>query len=204
MTTQNRRPAAPAPRPASAKTPEEMVKEAARLIIQAMGRDLTEEGLLETPDRVARAWLGEFRPDSTPEEELAGMVMEEKYDQMLIVKGIPIRSHCEHHLLPWYGNVALAYIPNERTVGLSKLTRMVQAAQRGLTIQERVTEVLANAMQEVLRPMGSIVVLEASHSCTLMRGVKSEGQRFTTSAARGVFLTNPAPRQEFLTLLNRS
>ena len=184
--------------------PKTMLKQAAIMIIQALGRDLNDKRLKDTPDRVARAWLNDFMPGESAKDALGAMVMEESYDQMLIVKGIPIRSHCEHHLLPWYGNVALGYLPNEKTVGLSKLTRMVQAAQRGITTQERVTEELAKAMQDVLKPMGSIVVVEASHSCTLMRGVKSEGQRFTTSATRGVFLTNPAPRQEFLILLNRS
>jgi GTP cyclohydrolase I len=181
-----------------------MLKQAASLIITALGRDLTEPGLVGTPDRVARAWMNEFTPGISAEEALAEMIMEESYDQMLIVKGIPIRSFCEHHLLPWFGNVAVGYIPHSKTVGLSKMTRMVQAAQLGITIQERVTESLADAMQKVLEPSGSMVVIEATHSCTAMRGVKSEGQSFTTSAVRGIFLSNPHAKQEFLTLLNRS
>ncbi len=186
------------------RSPEEMLKEAASLIIQALGRDSKEEGLKGTPDRVAKAWVNEFTPGILVEDALSEMIIEESYDQMLIVKGIPISSFCEHHLLPWFGNVAVGYIPHELTVGLSKLTRMVQAAQKGITIQERVTETLANAMQKVLKPSGSMVVIEATHSCTAMRGVKSEGQSFTTSAVRGIFLSNPHAKQEFLTLLNRS
>lgn len=183
------------------RSPEEMLKEAANLIIRALGRDPGDEGLKETPERVARAWINEFTPNSTAEEALSAMTMEESYDQMLIVQGIPIRSFCEHHILPWYGTVSLGYIPNEQTVGLSKLTRMVQAAQRGITIQERVTEELANTMRDVLKPLGCMVVIQASHSCTLMRGVKTEGQKFTTSAVRGIFLSNPQVKSEFIALL---
>jgi GTP cyclohydrolase I len=199
LTSDNRRSIA-----SSTRTPKQKLEEAAKLIISALGRDIDEEGLKGTPDRVARAWMEDFFPGETPKEALSAMTMDESYDQMLIVRGIAIRSHCEHHLLPWFGNVAIGYIPNKKTVGLSKLTRMVMAAQSGISIQERVTDILANTVQEVLEPMGTMVVIQASHSCTFMRGVKSELQNFTTSATRGVFLTNPAPRQEFLTLLNRS
>jgi GTP cyclohydrolase I len=179
------------------------LEQAATLIVEALGRSLSEEGLKDTPRRLADAFLEDFYPNGSPQEALSQMVMKESYNQMLIVKNIPVRSHCEHHILPWFGNVALGYIPHEKTVGLSKLTRMVQAAERGLSIQERVTDILADTIQEVLKPLGCMVVMEASHTCTLMRGVRTELQKFTTSATRGVFLTNPAARSEFLTLLNR-
>lgn len=189
--------------PSSASEPRGLLEVAARNIILAVGRDITEEGLTETPRRVADAWLEDFLPSVTAEEALAEMTMEETFDQMLLVRNVPVRSHCEHHLLPWFGTVSMAYIPSKKTVGLSKLTRMVNAAEKGLSIQERVTDTLANTMQKVLEPMGCMVVMEAVHTCTLMRGVRTETQKFTTSATRGVFLTNSAPRQEFLTLLNR-
>jgi GTP cyclohydrolase I len=187
----------------SRREPRQLLEDAAKNIIAAVGRDITEEGLADTPRRVADAWLEDFLPTVTAEEALAEMIMEETFDQMLMVRNIPVRSHCEHHLLPWFGTVAMAYIPSEKTVGLSKLTRMVNAAEKGLSIQERVTDTLADTMQKVLKPLGCMVVMEAVHTCTLMRGVRTETQKFTTSATRGVFLTNSAPRQEFLTLLNR-
>ncbi len=183
---------------------KEKLARAASLIIEALDDDPTREGLVDTPRRFSKAFLDDFAPNGSPEDALAGMVMEEKFDQMVMVTGVPIRSFCEHHILPWFGQVAIGYIPQDKTVGLSKVTRMVYAAGRGLTIQERVTESLANAMNSVLRPIGCIVVVEAIHTCTLLRGVRAESQKFITSATRGVFLTNSAPRQEFLTLLSRA
>ncbi len=179
------------------------LEEAAQRIILALNDDPTREGLLETPRRVADAFLEDFMPDKSPEEALAEMVMEdESVDQMLMVQDIPIRSHCEHHLIPWFGKVAIGYIPNTHVVGLSKLSRAVTAAEKGLTIQERVTDQIADAIQNALKPQGSIVIVRATHLCMLMRGVRTESQTFTTSAVRGIFLTNPQAKMEFLSLLN--
>ncbi len=179
------------------------LEQAARLIIEALNEDPTREGLEDTPRRFRDAFMEDFMPNGSPEEALAEMTMEETFEQMVMVRNVPIRSLCEHHILPWFGRVAIGYIPQDVTVGLSKITRMVQSVGRGLTIQERCTDRLASAMSSVLRPVGCMVVVEAVHTCTLLRGVRTELQTFTTSATLGVFLTNPAPRQEFLTLLTR-
>ena len=180
---------------------EDKLTQAAVLILEALGRSMDEEGILDTPRRFREAFLDDFAPNGDPAEVLAKMTMEETFDQMVIVRNIPVRSFCEHHILPWYGKAVVGYIPHEKTVGLSKITRMVSAAAKGLTIQERVTDEVANAMNKVLKPKGVMVVMDAVHSCTLLRGVKTEAQTFVTSATRGVFLTNPAPRTEFLQLV---
>ena len=180
------------------------LEEAARLIITSLGEDPTAEGLRDTPRRFREMFMEDFWTDEPLENNLLEMVMEETFDQMVIVRDIPIRSHCEHHILPWFGKVCLGYIPHGKTVGLSKMTRLVDAAGKGLTIQERVTDQIADTMNNVLDPKGVMVVVEATHMCTLMRGVRTEMQKFTTSTAKGVFLTNPASRQEFLTLFSRN
>ena len=180
------------------------LEEAARLIITSLGEDPTAEGLRDTPRRFREMFMEDFWTDEPLENNLLEMVMEETFDQMVIVRDIPIRSHCEHHILPWFGKVCLGYIPHGKTVGLSKMTRLVDAAGKGLTIQERVTDQIADTMNNVLDPKGVMVVVEATHMCTLMRGVRTEMQKFTTSTAKGVFLTNPASRQEFLTLFFRN
>jgi len=180
------------------------LEDAAKLIIKALGEDINAEGLSETPRRFREMFMEDFWPGDSLDTVLGEMVMEESFDQMVIVKDIPIRSHCEHHILPWWGKVCLGYIPHAKTVGLSKMTRMVDAAGKGLTIQERVTDSIAQSMNRVLDPKGVMIVVEAVHMCTLMRGVKTEMQRFTTSTAKGVFLTNSAPRQEFLTLFAKN
>ena len=180
------------------------LEEAARLIITSLGEDPTAEGLRDTPRRFREMFMEDFWAATPLDEVLSEMVMEETFDQMVIVKDIPIRSHCEHHILPWFGKVCLGYIPHGKTVGLSKMTRLVDAAGKGLTIQERVTDHIADTMNNVLDPKGVMVVVEATHMCTLMRGVRTEMQKFTTSTAKGVFLTNPASRQEFLTLFSRN
>jgi GTP cyclohydrolase I len=180
------------------------LEQAAKLIIKALGEDITAEGLKETPRRFREMFMEDFWPGDSLDTVLGEMVMDETFDQLVMVKDIPIRSHCEHHILPWWGKVCLGYIPHAKTVGLSKMTRMVDAAGKGLTIQERVTDEIAQSMNRVLDPTGVMVVVEAVHMCTLMRGVKTEMQKFTTSTAKGVFLTNAAPRQEFLTLFAKN
>tara|TARA_Y100000782_G_C10070653_1_gene217671 strand:+ start:23 stop:700 length:678 start_codon:yes stop_codon:yes gene_type:complete len=180
------------------------LEEAARLIIKSLGEDISAEGIRDTPRRFREMFMEDFWPGESLDKLLGEMVMDETFDQMVIVKDIPIRSHCEHHILPWWGKVCLGYIPHAKTVGLSKMTRMVDATGKGLTIQERVTNEIAQSMNRVLDPTGVMVVVEAVHMCTLMRGVKTEMQKFTTSTAKGVFLTNSAPRQEFLTLFAKN
>jgi GTP cyclohydrolase IA len=183
---------------------EEKLKLAAKLIISASGRDPADEGLRGTPDRFAAMFMEEFFNGDPPEEAIKQMIMEESYDDLALVTKIPISSFCEHHMLPWHGRVAFGYIPEGRSVGLSKMTRMVTAASRGLTIQERVTNTLARVFNEEIQPKGVMVVIKAQHSCTLMRGVKSEIQEFTTASALGAFREDSRARSEFLSLIERS
>lgn len=174
---------------------------AARLIIQAVGEDLENTHFKDTPERFADMFLEEFIPNGSIEKALEQMYVEETYDEMLIVRSIPIRSMCPHHLLPWFGRATVGYIPGERTVGLSKITRAIEAAGRGPRLQEAVTQAITAAIDEVLKPIGSMAVIEAVHMCTLMRGVKTELQQFSTSSCTGAFRDKPEARQEFLTLL---
>jgi len=182
---------------------KEELMEAARIIIRANGGDLQSTHFVDTPDRFLRMFEDELSPNGTIVEALEGMVVEESYDQMVVVRDIPIRSFCPHHLLPWFGRAAVGYIPQGSMVGLSKITRAVSAAGRGLKIQEQVTDEIVKAMDEVLNPLGSMCVIEATHLCTLMRGVKSEAQKFTTSTNSGVFRDQPETRAEFMMLFNR-
>lgn len=185
--------------------PEDNVKRklamAAELIIEAVGGDLTDPHFKDTPRRFVDMFIEEFTPNGTIEEALEQMYVEETYDEMLVVRDIPIRSMCPHHLLPWFGRATVGYIPGERTVGLSKITRAIEAAGRGPRLQEAVTQNITKAIDEVLKPLGSMAVIEAVHMCTLMRGVKTELQRFSTSSCTGAFRDKPEARQEFLNLM---
>jgi len=182
----------------------EMLMTAATLILKALDDDPEREGLVETPRRFRDMFLEDFSMNGTPEAALEEMIIrEETFDQMIMVRDVPIRGICEHHLLPWIGTVCIAYLPQDSAVGLSKVTRMVEAAARGLSVQERVGEKLADAMEAVLEPLGVMVVIEARHMCTQIRGVRAERQKFTTSIARGAFLENPSARMEFLTLYGK-
>ncbi len=182
-------------------TKRDWLEQAARLIILSCDGDPDkDEHFKGTPDRFADMFLEDFIPNGTIKEALEQMVVEETYDQMIVVRDIPIRSMCPHHLLPWFGRATIGYIPNGKIIGLSKITRAVEAAARGPQIQEAVTDNITKAMQEVLDPLGTACTIEAVHMCTLMRGVKTEMQRFSTSSTLGVFREKPETRQEFLVL----
>lgn len=171
-------------------------------LLVALGEDPGREGLLRTPERVARSL--EFLTDGYDRdvrEVLNGAVFEERYSEMVLVSDIELYSLCEHHMLPFWGRAHIGYVPDGRVVGLSKLPRVVDVFARRLQVQERLTTEIADALDEVLSPLGVGVVIEASHLCMMMRGVQKQNSRTVTSSMRGVFLNDPRTRGEFLDLI---
>jgi len=176
---------------------EELVREQ----LVRLGEDPDREGLRETPRRVEQSLRWLTRGYNLDVEEALGEAMfEEKHDSMVMVKDIELYSLCEHHLLPFFGKAHIAYIPNGRVVGLSKLPRVVDVFARRLQLQERLTEQIARAIQDTLQPRGVGVVVEAYHLCMMMRGVEKQNSKTITSAVRGVFRDDPRTREEFLRL----
>ena len=172
-------------------------------IISKLGEDPKREGLLKTPERVAKAL--QFLThgyDIQPEEILKSALFKEDYSEMVIVKDIELYSMCEHHMLPFFGKAHIAYIPDGTIVGLSKLPRVVDAFARRLQVQERLTIEIRDCIQETLKPKGVAVVIECSHMCMQMRGVQKQNSVTTSSAFTGLFLTNDATRKEFINLVN--
>jgi GTP cyclohydrolase I len=166
-----------------------------------LGEDPDREGLVRTPERVAKAM--QFLTagyDMTVEDVVGSALFEEKHENMVMVRDIELYSLCEHHMLPFFGKAHVAYIPNARIVGLSKLPRIVEMFARRLQVQERLTEQVAKAIEDVLEPRGVGVVIEAYHMCMMMRGVEKQNSRTITSALRGVFRDDGKTRDEFLRL----
>lgn len=171
-------------------------------ILTQLGEDPNREGLLKTPERVSKAlqYLTHGY-DLDPAEILRGALFNEEYDEMVIVKGIEVYSMCEHHMLPFFGKAHVAYIPNGKIVGLSKIPRVVDAFARRLQVQERLTNQIRDCIQEVLEPKGVAVVIEASHMCMQMRGVQKQNSTTTSSSFTGAF-ERETTRQEFISLLS--
>lgn len=169
--------------------------------LELIGEDPAREGLLKTPERVAKAmaWLTRGYEMSIADVVGDG-VFEEAHESMVMVRDIELYSMCEHHMLPFFGKAHIAYIPKGRIVGLSKLPRIVEVFARRLQVQERLTEQIAGAIAEVLQPEGVGVVIEAEHLCMMMRGVEKQNSRTITSALRGSFRNDPMTRDEFLRL----
>jgi len=179
-------------------TYEDLVRE----MLVRLGEDPQREGLRKTPERVARAmtWMTRgYQLD--PMELLRKATFVEKHESMVLVRDIDLYSMCEHHMLPFFGKAHVAYIPNGRIVGLSKLARLVEIYARRLQVQERLTDQVADAMQCILEPAGVGVVIEAYHLCMMMRGVEKQHSRTVTSAVRGVFRDDHRTRDEFLRLV---
>ena len=175
-----------------------------RAILEALGEDPSRAGLAQTPQRVAAAYRFLTKGyQQQPEEILNGAIFEEPYDQMVIVKEIDFYSLCEHHLLPFFGKAHVAYIPDGRLIGLSKIPRIVEIFARRLQLQERLTNQIADCLQEAVTPRGVAVVIEAFHLCQAMRGVEKQNAYMTTSAVLGDFRDDRATRAEFLDLLKR-
>jgi len=171
-------------------------------VLKNLGEDPNREGLLKTPERVAKAL--QFLThgyDLDPAEILRGALFHEEYSEMVIVKDIEVYSLCEHHMLPFFGKAHIAYIPNGTIVGLSKIPRVVDAFARRLQVQERLTIEIRDCIQSTLSPLGVAVVIECSHMCMQMRGVQKQNSVTTSSAFTGAFLKNEATRKEFINLV---
>ena len=173
-----------------------------REVIEALGEDPAREGLVRTPERVEKALRFLTSGYSADIGKIVnGAIYEVKYDEMVIVKDIEFFSMCEHHMLPFYGKVHVAYIARNKVIGLSKLPRIIDAYARRLQIQERLTNQIANAIQAKIAPLGVGVVVEGRHLCMVMRGVEKESSQTVTSAMLGSFKDNPKTREEFLSLI---
>ncbi|TNF40163.1 MAG: GTP cyclohydrolase I FolE [Bacteroidetes bacterium] len=171
-------------------------------ILKLLGEDPEREGLLKTPERVAKALSFLTRGyQSDPEEILRSAMFREEYRQMVIVKDIDIYSMCEHHMLPFHGKAHVAYIPDGYITGLSKIARVVETYAARLQVQERLTTQIRNCIQENLKPLGVAVVIEAQHMCMQIRGVQKQNSVTTTSAFTGCFLSNLNTREEFMHLI---
>ena len=182
---------------------QEKIREGVKLILEGIGEDTEREGLLETPDRIARMY-----------EEIAGGMYEDAgvhlskrfhvdNNEMVVEKDITFYSLCEHHMLPFYGKVHVAYVPDGTVVGLSKIARTVEVFARRLQLQEQLTGQIADALMEHMQAKGVIVMIEAEHMCMTMRGIKKPGSQTVTLARRGVFETDPALEERFFRMLER-
>lgn len=172
-------------------------EDAARNLLHALGADMTEESLADTPGRVARMYAEMLTPEPF---DLTTFPNDEGYDELVIARNIPFHSLCEHHLLPFHGIAHVAYLPGERILGLSKLARVVDQFAAGLQVQERLTRQVSDWLQVHLEPRGVGVVLEAEHLCMSLRGVSKPGVTTVTSALHGLVRTDPRTRDEFLAL----
>ena len=179
----------------------ERIRKAVREILIAVGEDADREGLLETPDRVARMYAEIFSGLHTDPAIYLQKTFTQQHDEMVLVKDIEFSSCCEHHLLPFTGKAHIGYLPAGKVVGLSKLARVVEAVARRPQVQERMTEQLADLIMSELQPRGVGVILEANHSCMTIRGVRKPGAMTITSAVRGLVKSNPATRSELMALV---
>jgi GTP cyclohydrolase I len=195
---------APKSKSKSADRPARAEAEAAvRTLIRWAGDDPDREGLLDTPARVVRSYEEFFRGYLVDPAEVLRRTFEETegYDEMVVLKDIRFESHCEHHMVPVLGKAHVAYLPNRRVVGISKLARLVEAYAKRLQIQEKMTAQIANALQEVLQPQGVGVVIEAAHQCMTTRGVHKPGVTLITSRMTGPFRDDPSTRREFMAII---
>ena len=180
----------------------ERIKNAVMEILLAVGEDIKREGIKQTPQRVARMYaelLGGMRED--PQKHLR-TIFTENYDEIVLLRNVPFYSICEHHLMPFIGTAAVAYLPSGSVLGVSKLARVVDCFARRLQVQERLTNQIADFLMQNLKPQGVAVVLEASHSCMTIRGIKKPGSIMVTSALRGIFKKDPRSRNEILSLMH--
>jgi GTP cyclohydrolase IA len=181
------------------------IAEAMESVLKNLGEDPSREGLLRTPERSEKALkflLSGYTQDL--KKIVNGALFQVKTDEMVIVKDIEFYSLCEHHMLPFFGKMHVAYLPNNRVIGLSKIPRIVDVFARRLQVQERLTQEVAGAIEEICEPRGVAVICEARHFCMMMRGVEKQNSSTTTSAMRGAFKRNRETRQEFLSLVQKS
>ena len=178
------------------------IEKAVKEIIEAIGEDPLREGLVATPERVARFYAEVFDGLHTdPGDVVDSFFGDERYQEIVMVREIPFYSICEHHFIPFHGQAHVAYVPNGRVTGLSKLARLIENFAKRPQMQERLTAQVADCLDERLQPLGVLVVIEAEHLCMSMRGVKKPGARTVTSAVRGIMESNPATRAEAMSLL---
>lgn len=180
---------------------KEKIKEGVKLILEGVGEDVTREGLFETPDRISRMYEELFAGLQADASEHLAKTFHVDNNEMVIEKDITFYSMCEHHLLPFYGKAHVAYVPDGKVVGISKLARTVEVYARRPQIQERMTGQIADALMECLNPKGAIVLVEAEHMCMTMRGIKKPGSKTVTYAARGVFEQNKELCDRFFQLV---
>ena len=175
-----------------------------RELLRRLGEDPDRDGLLKTPERIVKSMaflMKGYRED--PNDILRGALFDVDYDEMVIVRDIEFYSLCEHHMLPFIGKAHIAYIPQGKVIGLSKMARLVDAFARRLQVQERLTRQVAEAIDEAIHPQGVAVIMEAEHLCMMMRGVEKQHSSTTTSAMLGAFKEQPQTRNEFLSLIRR-
>jgi len=178
--------------------------ESYKKVLEDIGEDANREGLLKTPERVAKAMQFLTQGyDVDPAAILKSAMFAEQYNQMVVVKGIEMYSMCEHHMLPFFGKAHIAYIPNGHVVGLSKIPRVVDVFSRRLQVQERLTNEIKDCIQDPLQPQGVAVVIEAQHLCMQMRGVEKQNSVTVTSAFTGLFMNDEKTRKEFITLVTQ-
>ena len=178
---------------------------AVRTLLRWAGDDPTREGLIDTPSRVARAWEDFFAGYEIDPIDVLARTFEEVdgYDEIVLMRDIRVESHCEHHIVPIIGKAHVAYLPNERVVGISKLARVVEVYAKRLQVQETMTAQVANAIEKVLEPRGVAVYVEAQHQCMTTRGVHMPGVDTVTTSMRGAFRTDPVMRSEFFQLIGK-
>jgi GTP cyclohydrolase I len=183
---------------------KQSVEKVIRGLLLSLGQDPARQGLSKTPQRV-EASLKYLTSgySQNPRQVLNGAIFDEEYDEMVVMKDIDLFSLCEHHLLPFYGKCHVAYIPNGKIVGLSKIPRLVHVFARRLQVQERLTNQIANALKEALDPLGVAVIIEALHLCMAMRGVEKQNSTCVTSTMLGAFRSDRGTRMEFMQLINR-
>lgn len=177
------------------------IETAVKQLLKAIGEDPQREGLVDTPDRVARMYEEIFAGYYQDPAEILSRTFDEQHSEMVIVKNIQFYSHCEHHMVVFHGKAHIGYIPRGKVVGISKLARLVECFSRRLQVQERLTSQIADAIDTHLHPLGVGVIMEAEHMCMSSRGIKKAGAATITSAMRGVFLYKPDVRSEFLSLI---
>ena len=189
--------------PLTGSVDQDKIAAGVRMIIEAIGEDPNRDGLRNTADRVARMYTEVFQGLYQDPRDHVTVFFDEQHDEMVLVKDIPFYSMCEHHFLPFQGQAHVAYIPSGKVLGLSKIARVVEAFAQRPQVQERLTSQIADLLTEELDALGVAVVMEASHTCMTMRGVKKPGSSMMTSAMRGSFKTDQATRNEFMSLINR-